>query len=305
MTLMLNFRAPASCLAGLLAILLAGVGMAQEAEKSLPLFVNPGAAQEEPAATLPGKARALLDELKKGETDRQLAVKQTEIDRLKQDREKTELEAANLQKTIDSATALVAESDEEISKMTSESRRLEHELAVTQERIAAERLKTEGLRALSAAQTKSLSALARHAEETEARTRLRSAELALLREGKPLLADARDESQSEIGKCRKALALAEAKAQAEERAAQEAIKAATVKMAAAEARAATAKRMADNDLTLIPVAEKTKGKAAGERKESDPAARKSPAVTASSAPKPAPKPVATPNPAARGPFFGR
>jgi hypothetical protein len=295
--------------AGLFALLLAPRGSAQEEA----LFVATGGLPEQATPAAPGKAQALLDEVKKNVVDRQMAVKQIEIERIKQDREKTERDAASVQKSIDSTAALIEDSGEDISKLTTESRRLEHELAVAEARISAERLKVEGLRALSAAQSKSLSALARHAEEAEARSHLREAELALLQQGKAIPAEARDETAAgELGKCRKALAAAEAKTQAEERAAQEAVKAAVAKMALAEAKASTAKRLAENDLTLVPIAEKTKAKSSektadkpAEKKESDPAARKTPAAVAASTPKPVIGAVRTTNAPPRGPFFGR
>jgi colicin import membrane protein len=312
-----NARPLLSCLAaGVCSLLLEATGSAQEEA----LFVATSDVQEQAAVAAPEKAqkaRALLDEIKKSEFDRQLALKQTEIDRIKQDQEKAERDAAGVQKTIESTEALIQDGGDELNKLAAETRRLEHELAVAEARIAAERLKIEGLRALSAAQSKSLSALARHAEECEARSRVRATELALLKEGKPIPPEGRDESaQGEIGKARKALAAAEAKTQAEERAAHEAVKAAAAKMALAEARAATAQRIAENDLTLPPVAEKAKLKSAekpadkpSDKKESEPAVRKASAsATAASTPKPTPKPVigaARPANPARGPFFGR
>jgi hypothetical protein len=302
------------CLAPIVSMLLAGAATAQEEA----LFIATGAAQEEVPPAQAEKARALLDEVKKSELDRQVAVKQTELDRLKQDLEKTERDSTGVQKTIDSMAALITDSGDNLNKLTTESRRLEHELAVAEARMAAERLKVEGLRALSAAQGKALSALARHAEETEARSRLRTAELGLLQQGKPIPAELRDDSaQGELAKARKALAAAEAKTQAEERAAHEAMKAAAAKMALAEARASTAKRLADNDLTLPPIAEKTRPKSSDrpvEKKESDAPVRKPQPAAAASTPKPAataatatPKPpaVARPNSPPRGPFFGR
>lgn len=293
--------------AGLAAVPLAPVAMAQAEEA---LFVATDKLQEGAAPAAPEKSRSLLDEVTRNEMERQIALKQTELERLKQDQEKTERDAAAVQKTIDSMAALINESGDEVTKLSTESRRLEHELAVSEARIAAERLKAEGLRALSAAQAKSLSALARHAEESEARAQLRAAELNLLKAGKPIPAETRDEStQTELGKCRKALAVAVAKTELEERGAREAMKAAAAKMALAEAKESTAKRLVENDLTLPPVADKPKSKSekAAEKRESDPPVRKT-ASAASSTPKPTPKPVAasrSSTPPPRGPFFGR
>src|SRR2546430_1798060 len=46
----------------------------------------------------PEKAQALLEKVKKGELDRQIAAKQTEIDRLKEDLNKSKKDADSLQK---------------------------------------------------------------------------------------------------------------------------------------------------------------------------------------------------------------
>lgn len=306
-----HFRSLAYCLAaGVVALPLAPKAVAQAEEA---LFVATDKLQEPAVPATPEKAKTLLDELRRTEIDRQIALKQTEIERIKQDQAKAEEDTANIQKNIDSLTSLIDGSNDEVAKLTSESRRLEHELALAEARIASERLKVEGMRALSIAQSKSLSALARHAEVSEARARLRSAELSLLKDGKPIPAETKEElAQSEIGKCRKALALAEAKTEAEDRAAREAMKAAAAKMELADAKALTAKRISENDLTLPPVAEKSRPKPT-EKRESDAPVRRPPVVSASSTPKPAPKPAAgaaparttTTNTPARGPFFGR
>lgn len=308
-----NLRLLAFCLAA--GLCSASLGWAAPTQDEA-LFVTTETTPEGAAPAPPEKARALLDEVKKSELDRQVAVKQTEIERIQQDQAKTERDAANVQKTIESTTALITDSDEEINKLAMESRRMEHELALAEVRMGAERLKIDGLRALSAAQSKSLTALARRGEEAEARTRLRAAELALLKEGKPIPAEGKEDAgQSEIGKCRKALALAEAKTAVEERAAREAMTAAAAKMALADAKESTAKRLAENDLTLPPISEKTKPKSSerAEKKESDAPVRKvqpavaaaKPASTAPSTPKPTVggvRPAGTPP---RGPFFGR
>ncbi len=75
----------------------------------------------------------------------------------------------------------------------------------------------------------------------------------ILQAGKQVPGEGREGSQTDLAKARKALAIAEAKAESEERLAHEAMKAAGARMALAEAKAATAQRLADNDLTLEPV----------------------------------------------------
>jgi hypothetical protein len=212
----------------------------------------------------PEKARALLDEVQKSEQDRQIAAKQTEIDRLKEDQARIEQDSNGLKKTLDSTSGLVADTNNHLGALTNDSRRLEHELAISQAWIDAEQLKMAGLQALTDAQGKSLSALSSRAEAAEARSHLLAAEMEILQAGKQLPGQGHEDSQSDLGKARKALAVAEAKLQSEERLAHEAMTAATAKMALAETKAEFAQRLADNDLTLAPAAvtKKSKSKAA-------------------------------------------
>src|SRR5207253_2544779 len=98
------------------------------------------------------------------------------VDRLKEDQAKIERDSDGLKKTIESTEGLTTTANEQLATLTTESRRLEHELAVAEARIKAEKLKIEGLRALSDAQGKSLSALARRAEEAAVRSRLHTLE---------------------------------------------------------------------------------------------------------------------------------
>jgi septal ring factor EnvC (AmiA/AmiB activator) len=219
-----------------------------------------GMAWSEDDAQPPEKARALLDQVKKSEQDRQVAVKQTEIDRLKEDQTKTESDSNALKQTIESTSGLMTDTSEHLATLTAENQRLEHELAVTQAWIHAEQLKTAGLKALADAQGKSQSALARRTEEAAARSHLREVELGILQDGKQVPAEGREVAQTDLGKARKALAIAEAKAESEERLAHEAMKAATAKMTLAETKAAFAQRLADNDLTLDPSAAAPKAK---------------------------------------------
>ena len=228
------------------------------------LLLSGAAMSQDVLPEAPEKARALLDQVKKSEQDRQVAVKQTEIDRLKEDQTKIEHDTDDLKKTIESTTGLTTDSTDKFSKLTLESRRLDHELAVAEARINAEKLKLEGLKALADAQNKTLSALTRRGEEAAARSDLRAIELELLKGGKQVPGEGHEgESQADLIKARKALTVAELKSQAEERLAHDAMKAAAAKMALAESSAATAQRLADNDLNLeatMPAA-KTKAKA--------------------------------------------
>jgi hypothetical protein len=241
--------------------------------------------QDEP----PEKARALLDQVKKSDQDRQIAVKETEIERLKEDQAKTEHDSNELQQTIESTSGLTTDTGEHLATLTMESRRLEHELAVAQARITAEQLKIAGLHALADAQGKSLSALARRGEEATVRSHLRSVELEILQAGQQVPGEGREASQTDLGKARKALAVAESKAESEERLAHDAMKAAAAKMTLAETKAATAERLANNDLTLEPtVVTKAKPKTAAKSTEklAPIAAPPKPAANTGAIPKP-------------------
>jgi septal ring factor EnvC (AmiA/AmiB activator) len=242
--------------------------------------------------TAPEAARTLLDQVQKSEQDREMAVKKTEIQRLQEDQAKTEQDAESLKRTIDSTSGLITESNDHLGKLTRDSRQLEHDLAVAQARISAEQLKTAGLRALADAQGKTLSALISRSAEAAARSHLRSVELELLQDGKPVPTETHQDPQSDIAKARKALVFAQAKADSEERLAHEAMKAATAKMALAEAKAGMAQRLADNDLTLEPTAVPSKPKA-----KSTEQPREKPAPVAAG-----PKPAAAPAPTGKSTF---
>ncbi len=222
---------------GICSLLMCGAAWSQEAT---------------PQEASPEKARALLDQVNKSEQDREIAVKQTEIDRLTEDQAKAESDAEVLKKTIESTAGLMTDTSEHLATLTTDSRRLEHELAVSQAWINAEQLKTAGLHALADAQGKSLSALSRRAEEAAARSHVRTIELEILQAGQQVPREGHEGSQTELVKARKTLAAAEAKAESEERLAHDAMKAAAAKMTLAETKATFAQRLADNDLTLEP-----------------------------------------------------
>lgn len=264
----------------------------------------------------PEKAHALLDKVKKTDLDRQIVSKETEIERLKQDQERAEKDASSLKVTMDTTAELIEDSSEKLTAYLTMSKKLEHDVAVTEAHINAERLKIEGLRALGAAQGKALSALNLHLDETNARSKVRGAEMELLQSGRPVPSEGNEEkSQSELVRWRKALSMAQSKTQTEERVARDAMKAASTKLAQAETRAATAKRLAEIDPTApAPIAEKTTSKPKPvEKEDSEPVLRRAepvrpaasvPSKPASVAAKPAAAkatPVATLKPAGKMP----
>src|SRR5438132_8440798 len=71
------------------------------------LTQNGLAVGQEPA---PEKTKALLEQVKKTELNRQVAVKQTAIDRLQEDLEKSKKDAEGLQQTMTTTATLINES---------------------------------------------------------------------------------------------------------------------------------------------------------------------------------------------------
>ena len=268
--------------AGICSLLLGGAagGLAAEVEvvtsvPQLPQVMPQVMPQAAPDAS-PEKARALLDQVKKSEQDREITIKQTEIERLQEDQTKTENDLKGLQETIDSTSGLIGATSEHLKTLTTEHRKLERELAVADAWINAEQLKTAGLQALTDAQGKSLSALTLRGEEAAARSHLRTVELEILKAGQQLPGEGHEDAQSDLAKARKALAVAAAKAAAEERLAHEAMKAATAKMALADAKATQAQHLAGDDLILEPPAAIVKTKA---KTSAKPAEKPAPVAT--------------------------
>ena len=218
-------------------------------------LTGPAFSEDAPAE----KSQVLLQKVKQRELDRQIAAKQTECDRLKEDLDKGHKDAEGLQQTIEATTSLITESSENLDKLTDERKRLEQTYNLTLARIEAERRKIEGLRNLSGAQGKSLEALTKRIEETDVRSRVRAAEMQMLTQGKSLASE-EGEGHTELSKLRKVLATSELKTSAEEKLARDAMKAASSKLQVADVAAARAKRMADqieaNADAPEPVAEK-------------------------------------------------
>lgn len=235
-------------------------------------------------------AKALLDTVKQRELDRQVSVKKTDMERLKEDLNKGKTDADGLQKNIDTTGNYISESSANLDKLVSQRKHLEQVLNLTELRIEAERRKTEGLRLLIEAQSKSLAALMNRVEEIDARSKVREAEVKLLTEGKPVPDD--DHADKDFLKLRKALATCELRTASQERAAREAMKIASSKLQVADAADARVKRMSEgvSPAAPDPVAEKLSG-------EKETAIPKAIAVPKAAAPKPtaSPKPTAAQN----------
>lgn len=207
-------------------------------------FLNVSADRARATEAAPEKAQVLLDKVKQSELNREIAAKQTAVDRLKEDLEKNSKDAEALQQTIDSTSDLIADSTKRYDELSAERKRLQHDLNLTIARIEAEGQRIDGLRNLSAAQGKSLSALTRHIEETEVRSRLRTAEMQAIADGKLAPGEeAEDKRHPELTKLRKTLNISEAKTASEEKLARAAMKAASAKVQLADLAAARVQRM--------------------------------------------------------------
>lgn len=239
-------RTGAAILASLFTLALAPALSAAPAASASP-SPSPASERADDTDAAPEKAQALLDEVKKTELNREIAAKQTAIDRLNEDLEKNKKDAESLQKTINNTSDLISQSTSRYENLVAERKRLQRELNLTIARSEAEGERIEGLRNLSAAQGKSLGVLTRHIEETEVRAQLREAEKQAIASGK--LAPGEDpvdaKRHPELFKLRKNLALAEARSASDEKLARAALKTATAKVQSADAAAARVQRMAE------------------------------------------------------------
>ncbi len=203
-------------------------------------FSAPAFAEDAPAE----KAQVLLDKVKKSQLDRQLAEKQTTIDRLHEDLDHNKKDAESLQQTIDATANLINDSTKHYEELSAERRRLQHDLNLTIARIDAETQRLDGLRNLSTAQGKSLSALNRHIEEIDVRSQLHTAEMKAMADGKLQAGEEIDDKKHpDLMKLRKELYTSEAKTESEEKAARIAMKAAASKVQAADMAAARVQKL--------------------------------------------------------------
>ena len=134
---------------------------------SLFAFAMPQAALSEAS---PAKdAITLLDEAKTGDYQRKLAAKQTELDRLNEDRTKGAKEIETLETSIQKVGAAVDDATKNLDLLTLQKRRATRELELLELRITAEKLKNEGLKMLQQANRKAQEAVKRRGEEADAR----------------------------------------------------------------------------------------------------------------------------------------
>jgi len=194
----------------------------------------------------PDNSQVLLQKVKQGVLDRRIAIKQTEIERLKEDLEKSKKDMDALSKNLDATTALIANSSGNLDELAADQKRYEQTLELTELRIEAERKKNEGLKRLSAAQGSALAAINQRMAELDVRDRVREAEVQLLSQGKAVPGEDNDEEgTAELHKLRKTLASDESKTVTAENVAREAMKGASAKLELANEAAARANQMAD------------------------------------------------------------
>ena len=122
----------------------------------------------------------LLEDVKKRELASQLAVKETEMQRLNEDLQKRKSEQATLQQSMDSITSAVADSSDVLEQYVVRKKYLARALELTSQRIEAERLKVDGLKTLGDAQAKARDHVAKQYESTSIRANIEGANLRIL-----------------------------------------------------------------------------------------------------------------------------
>jgi hypothetical protein len=211
----------------------------------------------------PENAQSLLEKVKRRDLDRQMAAKQTELDRLAEDLAKGNKEAETMQANIDTTGNLLKESGTNLNRLISQRKRLEQVIELTTLRIEAEKLKAEGLQMLADAQAKSLAALTKRAEETDLRANLGATELKLLAPGAadaatdPAAKEASSKLRTGLAELRKKLLTGETSAVNAEKIARDAMRSASSKLELADIASVKAKRKAANVEGDLPeIAEK-------------------------------------------------
>lgn len=193
-------------------------------------------------------AQLLLEEAKTNELERKISAKQTELERYNEDLNRAREQADALEKSIDKVGVAVGETNAHLDQLASQKRRLTQMLELVTMRIEAEKTKADGLRMLGAAQTKALGAIARRNEETELKTNIAKADLAVLSPKELPIIGAADGPESGPGKhtsateMRKRLEKVNHTTIAAGTAAREAMVAATAKLQQADAAGAKAAR---------------------------------------------------------------
>ena len=199
----------------------------------------------------PEDAQALLQEVKKRDLERQIAAKQTELNRLNEDLTKGRKESDDLKRSIDGMGVAILETTSHVDQLSAEKTRLTQALEVTNLRIEAEKLKLHGLKMLSDAQSKALGTLTNRIEDTDLRATVGTAELKLMSDGPlldggdPAAAESSSKLKSQITELKKKRAKNERTTLEANTAAREAMQAASSKLQLADVAAGKAKKRAD------------------------------------------------------------
>jgi len=211
----------------------------------------------------PENAQSLLEKVKRRDLDRQMAARQTGLDRLAEDLAKGHKEAEAMQTSIDATGNLLKESGANLNQLISQRKRLEQVLELTTLRIEAEKLKAEGLQMLGDAQAKALAALTKRAEETDLRANLGATELKLLAPStgeagtEPATKEGAAKMRSTLTDLRKKLVTSENSADNAEKIARDAMRTASTRLELADIASVKAKRKAANVEGDLPeIAEK-------------------------------------------------
>ena len=196
------------------------------------------------------KAQAILEDVRERELETQLELKQTELQRLNEDLKKRENEGEILQRSMDSIALAVAESAESAEVLQTRKLHLSRALELTLQRIEAERLKMDGLKALNDAQAKARERSTRQHEETTIRSNIAGTEFRIISQKHPAQdadAPAKDETAkllSEISELKKRLEKSALKTAAALKLAREAMTTANAKLLQAETAGSKAKKTA-------------------------------------------------------------
>lgn len=219
------------------------------------------------------KPLVLLESVKKRELDSQLAIKQTELQRLNEDLQKRENEQASLQQSMDAIAIAVAESNDLLDQYLARKKYLVRALELTTQRIEAERLKVDGLKTLSDAQAKERDHVSKRFDSTTIRSNIEGANFRILSqkqtppEGEAAPKDATAKLLSEIADLKKKLERSERNASAAAKLAREAMTSASEKLLQAENAGSKARRTAEEwglNENAEPVAERVQPDAAGD-----------------------------------------
>ena len=229
------------------------------------------------------KPLVLLESVKKREIESQLALKQTEIQRLNEDLQKQENDQASLQQSMDSIAIAVAESNDLLEQYLARKKYLSRALELTTQRIDAERLKADGLKTLSDAQAKERDHVAKRFESTTIRSNIEGANFRILSqkqtpaEGDVAPKDMTAKLLSEIADLKKKLERSERNASSAAKLAKDSMAVASEKLVQAENAGVKAKKTAEewslND-NAEPVAEKLEPDPASINPKGDSAAEK-------------------------------